>query len=213
MFNVFELIAESRNFSGKTSARAVRREGKLPAVVYGGAIAPQSIVLDHIDVNKHLAHEAVYSHVLDLKIDGKTEKAILKAVQRHPAKAKILHLDFLRVDEAHVLKTRVPLHFINERKCTGVKVGGIVTHVMVDIEVSCLPSALPEHITVDLENLELGDSIHLTDITMPKGVEIVALAQDGDHDHTVAQVMKIRGSKENDDDEDGDTEEASFDRE
>ncbi len=211
MSSMFEFVAENRDFSGKAVARAIRREGKLPAVVYGGEVAPQSITLDHNDVCKHLEHEAVYSHVLDLKIDGKTEKAILKGVQRHPAKVQILHLDFLRVDESHVLKAHVPLHFINESICAGVKMGGVVTHAMVDVEVSCLPSALPEYIEVDLTNMELGSSIHLTDIVVPKGVDIVILAQAGDHDHTVAQVMKVRGPKEDaiteDDDDEGSAEE------
>lgn len=211
MSNVFEFVAESRDVSGKNAARAIRREGKLPAVVYGGEASPQSIVLNQNDVTKHLAHEAVYSQVLDLKIDGKTEKAVLKGVQRHPAKVQLLHLDFLRVDETHVFKAHVPLHFINESICAGVKMGGVVTHAMVDVEVSCLPSALPEYIEVDLSNLELGDSIHLTDINVPEGVEIVILAQDGDHDHTVAQVTKVRGPKEDDEsvDEEEDTEEES----
>ncbi len=202
MSNVFEFVAESRGQSGKTAARATRRNGLVPAVVYGGTAEPQSISLEHNDVIKHLAHEAVYSHVLDLKIDGKTEQAILKAVQRHPAKqAKILHMDFMRVDSSHALKVNVPLHFINEDTCAGVKLGGVVTHAMVDVEVSCLPSKLPEFIEVDLAALDLGESLHLSDLNMPEGVEIIALAQEGDHDHTVAQVMKTRGAKEDDEEE------------
>lgn len=209
MSSVFKFVAEKRDFSGRAATKAVRREGKLPAIVYGGKAAPQSIVLDSIEVGKHLAHEAVYSHVLELKINGKTQKVILKGVQRHPAKAQILHLDFLRVDAKQTLKARVPLHFINESECAGVKLGGVVTHTMVDVEVSCLASALPEYIEVDLVNLELGDAIHLTDIVMPKGVEIVALSQEGDYNYTVAQVMKVRGPVEEvegtDEEEDAET--------
>ncbi|KAF3977001.1 MAG: 50S ribosomal protein L25/general stress protein Ctc [Methylococcales symbiont of Iophon sp. n. MRB-2018] len=201
MSSVFEFVAEKRDLSGKAAARATRREGKLPAIVYGRAAAPQSIVLDYNDVSKHLEHEAVYSHVLDLKIDGKTEKAVLKGVQRHPAKAQILHLDFMRIDESQALKAKVPLHFTNEDICVGVKMGGVVTHAMVDIEVSCLPSALPEYIEVDLTDMELGSSIHLTDIKIPEGVTVIALAQEGDHDHTVAQVMKVREPRDDDDEE------------
>ncbi len=196
MSNVFEFVAENRDLSGKSAARAERRNGNIPAVIYGGDASPVSIVLQHDEVIKHLMHEAVYSHVLDLKIDGKTEKAILKDIQRHPAKPRILHMDFMRVDAAHALKVRVPLHFINEDTCVGVKMGGVVTHSMVDVEVSCLPAALPEYIEVDLANIELGSSIHLTDLVVPAGIEITALAQEGDHDHTVAQVMKVRGPKE-----------------
>ncbi len=201
MSNVFEFVAENRDLSGKSAARAVRRNGQVPAVVYGGEAAPQSVVLDHNDVVKHLDHEAVYSHVLDLKIDGKTEKAILKGVQRHPAKSQILHLDFMRIDLTHVLKVHVPLHFINEDVCPGVKMGGVVTHSMVDVEVSCLPAVLPEFIEIDLSDVELGGSIHLSSLVLPEGVEILALAQGADHDHTVAQVMKTRGPKDDDDEE------------
>lgn len=208
MSSVFEFVAENRDLSGKTAARAVRRGGKIPAVVYGGDAAPQSIVLDHNDVIKHLEHEAVYSHVLDLSVDGRTEKAVLKGLQRHPAKPQILHMDFMRVDETQALKVHVPLHFINEDICLGVKVGGVVTHAMVDVEVSCLPSALPEFIEVNLAEVELGGSIHLTDIVVPEGVDIVALAQEGDHDLTVAQVTKVRGPKEDDEVEEVADEEA-----
>lgn len=198
MSNVFEFVAENRDLSGKSAARAVRRNGQVPGVVYGGEAAPQSVVLEHNDVVKHLEHEAVYSHVLDLKIDGKTEKAVLKGVQRHPARAQILHLDFMRVDLTHALKVHVPLHFINEAVCPGVKMGGVVTHSMVDVEVSCLPAVLPEFIEVDLSAVELGTSVHLSDLVLPEGVEVLALVQGADHDHTVAQVMKTRGPKEED---------------
>lgn len=200
MSNVFEFVAESRDLSGKTAARAERRKGNIPAVVYGSEAAPQSIVLEHIEVIKQLEHEAVYSHVLELKIDGKTEKAVLKDIQRHPAKAQILHMDFMRIDAKHALKVNVPLHFINESICAGVKMGGVVTHAMVDVEVSCLPGDLPEFIEVDLAGLELGDSVHLTDIILPEGVEIPVLAQGEDHDLMVAQAMKTRSPSEDEDD-------------
>ncbi len=201
---MFEFVAENRNASGRGGARAVRRSGMVPAVVYGGESEPKAIVLDHNDVVKHLSREAVYSHVLDLKIDGKSEKAILKDIQRHPARPQILHMDFMRVDEAQALKVNVPLHFINEETCIGVKAGGVVTHAMVDIEVSCLPSKLPEYIEVDLSAIDIGGSVHLSNIVVPEGVEIVALAQEGEHDHTVAQVMKVRKEEEIDEVEEGD---------
>jgi large subunit ribosomal protein L25 len=199
MSSVFEFVAENRDLSGKRAARAVRRNGNVPAVVYGGGQVPQSIVLKHNEVLKHLDHEAVYSHVLDLKIDGRTEKAILKGIQRHPAKPQVMHMDFMRVDETHALKVHVPLHFINEDTCVGAKAGGVVTHAMVDVEVSCLPAVLPEYIEVDLSSLDIGGSLHLTDIVLPEGVEIVTLAQKGDHDHTVAQVVKTKAVKEDED--------------
>ena len=196
MSNVFEFVAESRGQSGKSTARSLRRQGKVPAVIYGGNSEPQMLVLSHNDVLKHLDHEAVYSHVLDVNVDGKKEKAVLKGVQRHPAKFQILHLDFLRVNMSDTVKVHVPLHFINESTSVGGKKGGIATHSMVDVEVSCLPTALPEFIEVDLAKLDIGESVHLSDIVLPAGIEIVALTHGPEHDLPVASMMASRASKE-----------------
>ena len=196
MSNVFEFVAESREQSGKGAARRSRRKGGVPAVIYGGHGEPQMLVLSHNEVIKHLAHEAVYSHVLDVSVDGKAEKAILKGIQRHPAKFQILHMDFLRVTMSEVLKVHVPLHFINEHTSVGGKKGGIVTHAMIDVEVSCLPTVLPDYIEVDLSGLDIGESAHLSDIVLPVGVEIVALAQGSEHDHPVASMMASKASKD-----------------
>jgi len=201
MSDVFEFVAESRNLSGKSAARAERRNGNVPAVVYGGDTAPQSIVLDQNDVAKHLEHEAVYSHILDLTVDGKVEKVILKDLQRNPAKSIVMHMDFLRIDMTHTLKVHVPIHFINEDSCVGVKAGGVITHAMVDVEVSCLPAVLPEYIEVDLVSLDIGDSAHLTDLILPEGVIITALSQGEDHDHPVAQVVKTKAVAEVDEED------------
>ena len=196
MSNVFEFVAESRGQSGKSAAKRARRTGNVPAVIYGGHGEPQMLVLSHNEVIKHLAHEAVYSHVLDINVDGKTEKAVLKGVQRHPAKFQVLHMDFLRVTMSEALKVHVPLHFINEQTSVGGKKGGIVAHAMIDVEVSCLPSALPDYIEVDLSGLDIGESVHLSDIVLPAGVEIVALAQGPEHDHPVASMMASKASKD-----------------
>ena len=196
MSNVFEFVAESREQSGKGAARRARRKGSVPAVIYGGHGEPQMLVLNHNEVIKHLAHEAVYSHVLDVSVDGRAEKAILKGVQRHPAKFQILHMDFLRVTMSEALKVHVPLHFINEHTSVGGKKGGIVTHAMIDVEVSCLPAVLPDYIEVDLSGLDIGESAHLSDIVLPAGVEIVALAQGSEHDHPVASMMASKASKD-----------------
>ncbi len=196
MSNVFEFVAESRGQSGKSAARRARRTGNVPAVIYGGHSEPQMLLINHNEVIKHLAHEAVYSHVLDVTVDGKTEKAVLKGVQRHPAKFQVLHMDFLRVTMSEALRVHVPLHFINEHTSVGGKKGGIVTHAMIDVEVSCLPAALPDYIEVDLIGLDIGDSAHLSDIVLPAGVEIVALAQGAEHDHPVASMMASKASKD-----------------
>lgn len=194
MASVFEFVAEARSASGSSAAKVVRRQGKVPAVIYGGNQLPASILLDHNEVVKHLEHEAVYSHVLDVNIDGKTEKAVLKHIQRHPAKVQILHMDFMRVDDSHKVKMHVPLHFKNEASSVGVKKGGIVTHAIVDVEVLCMPSALPEFIEVDLANLDLGATLHLSDLVLPAGVEIAALQQGVEHDHPVVQIVKTRSA-------------------
>lgn len=196
MSNVFEFVAESRGQSGTTAARGVRRQGKVPAVIYGGHAEPKMLVLSHNEVVKHLEHEAVYSHVLDIKVDGKIEKAILKGVQRHPARVQVLHLDFMRVSMKEAIKVHVPLHFVNESSSVGGKKGGIAAHSMVDVEVSCLPSALPEYIEVDLAKVDIGETLHLSDLVLPKGVEIVALHQGSDHDLPVVSMMSSKASKE-----------------
>jgi len=189
MSNVFEFVAESRGQSGKNAAKRSRRSGNVPAILYGGHKEPQMLTLSHNEVVKHLAHEAVYSHILDVTVDGKTEKAILKAVQRHPAKVQIQHLDFMRVDMSEMLKVHVPLHFINEATSVGTKKGGIATHNMTDVEVSCLPAALPEFIAVDMANLDVGESLHLSDLVLPAGVSIIALAQGAEHDLPVVSII------------------------
>jgi len=195
MANVFEFIAEARSTTGRGAAKVVRRQGKVPAEMYGGNAEPVMLVLDHNDLLKHLAHKAVYSHVLDVKIDGKTEKAVLKHIQRHPAKPQILHIDFLRVDESHKLKVHVPLHFINESASIGVKKGGVVSHAMADVEVLCVPSLLPEYIEVDMSGVDVGSTLHLSDLILPEGVEIPELQLGHEHDHPVVQIVKPRASE------------------
>ena len=196
MSNVFEFVADSRVCSGKSAARRARRAGTVPAVIYGGHSEPQMLVLNHNEVIKHLEHEAVYSHVLDVTIDGKTEKAILKGVQRNPARVQIQHLDFLRVNMSEVVKVHVPLHFTNEHTSVGGKKGGIATHSMADVEITCLPMFLPEFIEVNLTDLDIGSTLHLSDLVLPTGVEIVALAQGADHNLPVASMMASKASKD-----------------
>jgi large subunit ribosomal protein L25 len=196
MSNVFEFVAESRGCSGTTAARGVRRQGKVPAVIYGGHAEPKMLVLSHNEVVKHLEHEAVYSHVLDVTVDGKTEKAILKGVQRNPARFQILHLDFLRVSMSEEIKVHVPLHFINETTSVGGKKGGIATHSMVDVEVACLPGALPEYLEVDLAKLDIGETLHLSDLVLPAGVEVVVLQQGAEHNLPIVSMMSSKASKD-----------------
>ena len=203
----FTLVASVREDSGKGASRRLRREqGLLPAIVYGGDKAPQNITLEHKELVKHLEHEAFYSHVITLKIDGAEETVILKDLQRHPAKAVVLHADLLRVSENSKITINAPLHFINEATSKGVKQGGgIVNHTMTELEISCLPSALPEFIEVDLADVDVGDTVHISDIKLPAGVTSVALSHGADHDLPVASISKPKGSS---DDAEETTEEA-----
>lgn len=183
------LDAQLRTELGSSASRKQRRvEDTIPAVIYGGDAETQHLTLEHRKVIKALENEAFYSQILSLVIDGKKQKAVLKAVHRHPFKAKVLHMDFLRITGKEKITMRVPIHFLGEDVAPGVKEGGIVSHSMTDVEISCLPADLPQHIDLDLSNLELDKSLHLSDLPLPKGVEIIALTHGADHDLPVAAI-------------------------
>jgi large subunit ribosomal protein L25 len=193
----FTIQAELRTDTGKGASRRLRRAEKVPAILYGADKEAVSITLDHNKVNNMADHEAFYSHILTLVIDGKKHEAILKDVQRHPYKPKLTHLDFQRVVKGQKLHTHVPVHFVNEASAVGVKQeGGVVVHHIADIEVSCLPKDLPEYVEVDIANLKLGETLHLTDLNMPKGVELVELTKGEDHDQAVVSITAPRVEKE-----------------
>jgi len=189
----FEFDAETRVQGGKGVARRLRRTSRVPAILYGGGSEPLALSLDHNAVVKSLANEAVYSHVLTIRLGGREEKAILKALQRHPSRPIIMHMDFQRVSATEKIRVHVPLRFLNEAVCPGVKKGGLVAHNLVDIEVACLPADLPEFIEVDLAGLDLGQTLHLSDLVIPAGVEIAALVQGAEHDLAVVAVQASRG--------------------
>lgn len=178
----FALNAEVRSDLGKGASRRLRRnENLVPAVIYGGEKAAQSISLLAKDLAKLLENEAAFSHVLALNVAGATENVVIKALQRHPAKGYVMHADFVRVVAGQKLSAHVPLHFINEATSVGVKQqGGEVSHTVTEVEVSCLPKDLPEFIEVDLVKVEVGQIVHLSDLKLPKGVELVALAHGND---------------------------------
>jgi large subunit ribosomal protein L25 len=178
----FTLNAEVRSDLGKGASRRLRRNANLvPAVIYGGDKAPQSISLLTNQLAKLLENEAAFSHVLALNVAGTTENVVIKALQRHPAKGFVLHADFQRVVAGQKLSAHVPLHFLNEATSVGVKQqGGEVSHTISEVEVSCQPQDLPEFIEVDLAAVEVGQTVHLSDLKLPKGVELVALAHGND---------------------------------
>ncbi|WP_237045463.1 50S ribosomal protein L25/general stress protein Ctc [Aquipseudomonas alcaligenes] len=178
----FALNADVRSDLGKGASRRLRRnESLVPAVIYGGEKPAQSISLLAKDLAKLLENEAAFSHVLTLNVAGANESVVIKALQRHPAKGFVLHADFVRVVAGQKLSAHVPLHFINEATSVGVKQqGGEVSHTITEVEVSCQPQDLPEFIEVDLAKVEVGQIVHLSDIKLPKGVELVALAHGND---------------------------------
>ena len=198
MSDQFEIQADVREDLGKGASRRLRRLADLvPAIIYGGDRDPQALTLVRKDLEKALENEAFYSHVLTINVGNEKQQAILKDLQRHPAKETVMHADFLRVNENKAIKVHVPIHFINEATSHGVKTqGGIVQHQETDIEVQCLPSKIPEYIEVDMLKVEIGQIIHLSDITLPEGVSSVALALGEDHDLAVASIIAPKGGSD-----------------
>ena len=217
MSDQFELQAEVREDKGKGASRRLRRLADLvPAIIYGGNKDPQPLTLIRKDLEKALENEAMYSHVLTIKVGKGKEKAILKDLQRHPARNNVMHADFLRVDDKTAVKVNVPIHFLNEESCVGVKMeGGMIQHQATDIEVQCLPGDIPEYLEVDMAEIVTGQIVHLSDITLPEGVVSMALALGEDHDLAIASVIAPKGSAEDDEDvaadEDAEGEEAEED--
>lgn len=203
MLQPIELNVQLRKELGTGASRRLRRSsGQLPGIIYGAKAAPQPIVLNMNEVTKAVQQEAFYSQVVNIVVDGRAQKAVVRDLQRHPVSDKVLHIDFLRISADKPVNTHVPLHFVNEDKCVGVRRGGgSIAHNLVDVEISCLPKHLPEFIQVDLAALELGHSLHLSDLALPQGVTLVALAQGEDHDIPVVSVQAPRGGQAKDDEE------------
>ena len=195
----YELNAESRTELGKSASRRLRRSGRIPGTVYGASKDPRPISLSHNEVLHQLDHETFYSSVLTLNVDAQSEQVVVKDLQRHPYKPDILHIDFLRIDETQKITMRVPLHFVNEQDCIGVKSGGgTISHIMTELEINCLPGDLPEYIKIDMANVNVGESVHLSDIVLPEGVEIYALLSGGDASASVATVSLFKEIREED---------------
>lgn len=192
----FEIDAELRDDMGKGASRRLRREGKVPAILYGAGKDPLALTLDHDVMVHNLENEAFYSHILTVKMGKDKEQAILKDLQRHPAKPFILHVDLQRVSAKEKIRVHVPLHFVGEDVAPGAKEGGVITHNMNEVEVTCLPKDLPEFIEADLSNLEMGHSIHLSELSLPKGVELVELSHGPEHDLPVCAIQATRGGAE-----------------
>ncbi|ROO27706.1 50S ribosomal protein L25 [Salinisphaera orenii MK-B5] len=196
----FELNAEKRTAKGRAENRRLRRAGQVPAIIYGGNGDPVMLSLEHNDLDHHLDNEAFFSHIIKIHVaGGGTEEAVLRDLQRHPAKPFIEHADFLRIVAGEALRMSVPLHFAGEDECPGVvDEDGVIQHNMNDVEIECLPRNLPEYIEVDCSKLGLNDSIHLSELVLPEGVQIVDLMGDEEdqNDLTVVSVQVPRAAIE-----------------
>jgi len=202
MSDAFELNAEARDSTGKGASRRLRRQAdRIPAILYGGGKTPTPLTLVRKDLEHALENEAFYSHILTIKVGGTAERAILKDLQRHPARDRLMHADFMRVSDDVKIKVNVPLHFLNEDSCRGVKTqGGMIQHSATDIEVQCLPADMPEYLEVDMADIEIGQIVHISDIELPAGVESVALTHGEAHDLAIANVLAPRGAAADEED-------------
>jgi large subunit ribosomal protein L25 len=195
----FEVNATTRELKGKGASRRLRHADNFPAIIYGANKDPVSLTIVHNEMLRHMENEAFYSHILTVNIDGTAESAILKDVQRHPSKPRIMHIDFQRVSDDIELTMQVPLHFTNEIDCPAVKLnGGLISHEASDVEIRCLPKNLPEFIEVDLAEMDINDVVHLSDLKLPEGVTITALEHGSSHDLPVAHANKRREEEEED---------------
>jgi len=189
--------AVKRDVKGTGASRRARRAGNVPGVVYGGGKEAVKLEMNHKELFLQFRHEAFHASILDLILDGTKESVLLRDYQMHPVRNTIQHIDFQRVSANEKIHVKVPFHFLHEDTAPGVKIGGgIVAHIMTEAEVSCLPKDLPEFIEVDVGALEIGQSVHLSQITLPKGIEFVALAHG--NDAAVAAIAKTRGGVSDD---------------
>ena len=193
MATIHEINAEPRKDMGKGASRRLRRTGKVPAIVYGAQVQPENIELKHLDTLNYAKHEWFFSAILDLKLEGKTQRVLLRDMQRHPFKPEIMHIDFQRVNENEAIRIRVPLHFLNQEKSPAGKTSGVViSHAMTEVFISCLPKDLPEFIPVDLVELKVGDIVHMSDLVLPQGVNIPELKLGKEHDHAVVTAQEVK---------------------
>lgn len=193
----FIVNAEKRERKGTSYSRNIRREGLVPGIIYGAGKAEEIISLNKFEVSKNLENDAFYSQVLDISLEGKKQQVILRDIQRHPAKREILHMDFQRIKADEKINVTVPINFINEDIAPGVKIdGGVISHLISELEIVSLPANIPENITVDLKDLSIDKSIHLSELTLPEGVEITLL-QHGveDSDMAVVVIHKARAEE------------------
>lgn len=208
----FELNAEKRTGTGSAESRRLRKQGLVPAIIYGGKGDPLMVTFEHNELGHHLDNEAFFSHVIKIKVKGgKTEEAVLRDLQRHPARPFVEHADFLRVVADEKLRMSVPLHLQGAEECPGVKEEeGIIQHLLTEVEIECLPRNLPQNIEVDVSQLHLNEAVHLSQLSVPEGVDLVAFlnAEEGDEDadSAVVSVTLPRAAAEESDEEEAEAE-------
>lgn len=194
--NQYELTATDRTNVGKGASRRLRRlSNQIPAILYGADEPAKPLSLNHFQVSKALQHEGFYSHILTLDINGTKQQAVLKDIQRHPYKPQIQHMDFLRITGKEKIRMQVPLHFKGDDKAPGLKEGGIISHVISSVEVICFPKDLPEFIEVDTSGLNIDDTLHLSNLALPEGIELAALSH-GHHDDKIVVSMHVPKAEE-----------------
>ena len=199
-----KLSAEQRTDAGRGASRRLRRNKQVPAIVYGAGKEPEQITVSLFELTKLMEREVFFSQIVTLDVNGKTQDTVLKDMQRHPYKDLVMHLDFQRIKADQKLTTQIPVHFLNEETCKGVKAGGVIHKDMIEVAINCLPRDLPEYLEVDLADLDIGDSVHLSQLSIPKGVELEAFAHGGDehdHDHSIVSIVQPRAAKADDEDE------------
>lgn len=198
MSKKFELKASIRANAGKGASRRLRRlEDAVPAIIYGGDKSPTQISLDHKKLLHATENEAFFTSILTLDVDGQKESVIIKDLQRHPAKPRLIHADFQRVQADHAITVKVPVHVLNEAIAVGVKQGGgKVMHILTELEVSCLPKDLPEYIEVDVKDLNVGESLHISDLKLPEGVTSISLSHGESGNLAVVSIAVMKGSEE-----------------
>lgn len=201
---IYTLEATVRSDKGTGASRRLRHSNQVPAILYGSDKEPQNLALAHNKVWQAQANEGFYSHILTLVIDGEKQEVILKDMQRHPWKNQVLHMDFQRVDASNKLHTKVPVHFVGEAAAT--KKGGVITHVIAELEITCLPKDLPEFIEVDVAGMEVGQTLHISEIALPAGVESVELAKGESHDNAVVTLHAPKGGAAADEESEDDAE-------
>ena len=212
------LAASERQSEGKSANRNLRRSGYIPGVLYGGKDEPKKISIMEKDIVKATEIAGFATQILQISMDGKDVDVVVKEIQRHPATSRVLHADFMRVDPDSKITLVVPIRTLNDESCIGVKVsGGQVNHLINDIEISCLASNLPEQLEIDVQEMDIGDTVSLSEIKLPEGVEITILQQDEERDQAVVSVTETRemiieeeeeelGPEEGEEGEEGDAE-------